>query len=117
VQAYLDAPQEPKATITGVPPAAWPASGDLKIESLSARYSEARVPVRIAGRSAVLIALKDGPDVLKDLSLHVKSGERVGIGDVSEVLSSQRFSHSCRSRKDGLWQVHFDPGTPACHRQ
>jgi ABC-type bacteriocin/lantibiotic exporter with double-glycine peptidase domain len=46
----------------GVPPAYWPASGSLKVEKLSARYSE------------------DGPKVLHDISFEVKSGERVGIG-------------------------------------
>ncbi|TCD61578.1 hypothetical protein EIP91_008233 [Steccherinum ochraceum] len=52
---------EPKATEEGVPPACWPASGDLRVEKLSARYSP------------------DGPDVLHDLTFHVKSGERIGI--------------------------------------
>ncbi|KAH9840313.1 P-loop containing nucleoside triphosphate hydrolase protein [Rhodofomes roseus] len=45
----------------GVPPAYWPASGDLKVEKLSARYS------------------LDGPRVLHDISFEVRSGERVGI--------------------------------------
>ncbi|KAI0068112.1 P-loop containing nucleoside triphosphate hydrolase protein [Artomyces pyxidatus] len=61
IQAYLEIEQEPKATKEGTPPAYWPASGDLKVEHLSARYSG------------------DGPEVLHDLSFHVKSGERVGI--------------------------------------
>jgi ABC-type multidrug transport system fused ATPase/permease subunit len=44
-----------------VPPAYWPASGDLRVENLSARYSS------------------DGPNVLHDVSFHIKSGERVGV--------------------------------------
>ena len=53
-----------------LPPAYWPPSGDLNVESLSARYSA------------------DGPKVLHDISFHVKSGERVGIGEqfVSSTL-------------------------------
>ncbi|KAI0351013.1 multidrug resistance-associated ABC transporter [Trametes cingulata] len=39
VQQYLTIEQEPKATSTGVPPAYWPASGELRVEKLSARYS------------------------------------------------------------------------------
>ena len=31
--------QEPKPTKEGVPPAYWPASGDLRVEKLTARYS------------------------------------------------------------------------------
>ncbi|KDR71021.1 hypothetical protein GALMADRAFT_254171 [Galerina marginata CBS 339.88] len=40
IQSYLDIEHEPKSTKTGKPPAAWPKSGDLKVEGLSARYSE-----------------------------------------------------------------------------
>ncbi|KAI0697137.1 multidrug resistance-associated ABC transporter [Cytidiella melzeri] len=61
IQQYLVIEQEPKATKEGVPPAYWPASGELVIENLSAKYSE------------------DGPKVLHDISFTVKSGERVGI--------------------------------------
>ncbi|TFY61104.1 hypothetical protein EVG20_g7183 [Dentipellis fragilis] len=61
VQAYITIEQEPKPTQDGIPPAYWPSSGDLKVESLCARYSA------------------NGPEVLHDISFHVKSGERVGI--------------------------------------
>ncbi|KIP03522.1 hypothetical protein PHLGIDRAFT_534840 [Phlebiopsis gigantea 11061_1 CR5-6] len=61
VQQYLVIEQEPKPTTAGVPPAYWPASGNIKVEKLSARYSE------------------DGPDVLHDISFEAKSGERIGI--------------------------------------
>ncbi|KAI0068093.1 P-loop containing nucleoside triphosphate hydrolase protein, partial [Artomyces pyxidatus] len=61
IYAYTQIEQEPKATKEGVPPAYWPSSGDLRVEKLSARYSE------------------DGPKVLHDVSFHVKSGERVGV--------------------------------------
>ena len=40
IQQYLIIEQEPKPTEAGVPPAYWPASGNLKVEKLSARYSE-----------------------------------------------------------------------------
>ncbi|KAI0076652.1 P-loop containing nucleoside triphosphate hydrolase protein [Panus rudis PR-1116 ss-1] len=61
IQQYLEIEHEPKPTARGIPPAYWPASGDLRVEQLSARYSE------------------DGPKVLQDITFHVKSGERVGI--------------------------------------
>ncbi|KAH9945600.1 hypothetical protein B0H21DRAFT_822934 [Amylocystis lapponica] len=51
IQQYVVIEQEPKPTESGVPPAYWPASGDLK----------------------------EGPRVLHDISFEVKSGERVGI--------------------------------------
>jgi len=41
IQAYLDIEHEPKATEAGKPPASWPTTGDLRVESLSSRYSEA----------------------------------------------------------------------------
>ncbi|KAG1757959.1 hypothetical protein EDB19DRAFT_1936472 [Suillus lakei] len=61
IDSYIKIEQEPKSTESGQPPAYWPASGDLRVENLSARYS------------------LDGPQVLQDLSFHIKSGERVGI--------------------------------------
>ncbi|CAA7262907.1 unnamed protein product [Cyclocybe aegerita] len=61
VQGYIDIEHEPKPVESGRPPAAWPTSGDLQVEKLSARYSQS------------------GPKVLHDVSFHIKSGERVGI--------------------------------------
>ncbi|KAI0633842.1 multidrug resistance-associated ABC transporter [Trametes polyzona] len=61
VQQYLTIEQEEKPTANGIPPAYWPASGDLRVEKLSARYSA------------------DGPRVLHEISFEVKSGERIGI--------------------------------------
>ena len=61
IQAYLEIEHEPQPTKENVPPAAWPTSGELRVEGLSARYSP------------------DGPRVLHDLTFSVKSGERVGI--------------------------------------
>jgi ABC-type multidrug transport system fused ATPase/permease subunit len=63
IQGYINIDHEKPATEEGTPPAYWPASGDLRVEGLSARYSE------------------DGPKVLHELSFHIKSGERVGIGE------------------------------------
>ena len=42
MHSYINAEQEPKATQQGIPPAYWPASGDLRVEKLSARYSLVR---------------------------------------------------------------------------
>ncbi|KAJ7578270.1 P-loop containing nucleoside triphosphate hydrolase protein [Mycena floridula] len=61
VQSYVEADQEPKPLEAGKPPAYWPASGELRVEKLSARYSS------------------DGPKVLEDISFEVKSGQRVGV--------------------------------------
>ncbi|KAH9028058.1 hypothetical protein EDB83DRAFT_1910018 [Lactarius deliciosus] len=61
IHSYINAEQEPKPTEQGIPPAYWPASGDLRVEKLSARYS------------------LEGPNVLYDISFHIKSGERIGV--------------------------------------
>ncbi|PPQ64837.1 hypothetical protein CVT24_008202 [Panaeolus cyanescens] len=61
IQAYIDIDHEPQPTESGKPPAAWPMSGNLTVEKLSAKYSP------------------NGPKVLQDVSFHVGTGERVGI--------------------------------------
>ena len=46
MHSYIHAEQEAKPTKQGIPPAYWPASGDLRVEKLSARYSLVReIPV------------------------------------------------------------------------
>ncbi|KAF8157929.1 multidrug resistance-associated ABC transporter [Crassisporium funariophilum] len=62
IQGYIDIDHEPPSTESGKPPAAWPTSGDLSVERLSARYSQ------------------NGPEILHDLSFEIKSGERIGVG-------------------------------------
>ena len=42
IQAYTQIEQEEKPRKEGVPPAAWPTSGELVVEGLSARYSPVR---------------------------------------------------------------------------
>ncbi|KAF7315751.1 ATP-binding cassette transporter [Mycena indigotica] len=61
IQQYLNIEQEPRPTASGVPPAYWPASGNLTVENLKAKYSP------------------DGEEVLHSLSFEIKSGERVGV--------------------------------------
>ena len=39
IQQYLDIEHEPPSTPDGIPPAYWPASGELEVKNLSARYS------------------------------------------------------------------------------
>ncbi|KAH8113755.1 P-loop containing nucleoside triphosphate hydrolase protein [Phellopilus nigrolimitatus] len=58
---FLRIEHEPKPADGGKPPAYWPSSGNLRVENLSARYSD------------------DSPKVLRDISFEVQSGERVGI--------------------------------------
>jgi ABC-type bacteriocin/lantibiotic exporter with double-glycine peptidase domain len=73
IQQYLEIEHEEPASEDGVPPAYWPSSGELRVENLSARYST------------------DVPAVLDGLSFHVKSGERVGIGEL--ILISLVSAH------------------------
>ncbi|KDR74315.1 hypothetical protein GALMADRAFT_250126 [Galerina marginata CBS 339.88] len=61
IQSYLDIEHEPKPTEAGKPPAAWPTSGSLRAEKLSARYSAS------------------GPTVLHDISFDIQSGQRIGV--------------------------------------
>lgn len=61
IQEYANIEQEPKPTPEGVPPAYWPASGELVVENLTAKYSA------------------DGAEILHGLNFHIKSGERVGV--------------------------------------
>ncbi|EGO28521.1 hypothetical protein SERLADRAFT_354415 [Serpula lacrymans var. lacrymans S7.9] len=81
IDSYIGIEQEPKPSSQGRPPAYWPASGDLRVENLSARYSQ------------------DGPRVLHNLSFHIKSGERIGVvgrtgsGKSSLTLSLLRGIH------------------------
>ncbi|KDR83052.1 hypothetical protein GALMADRAFT_57306 [Galerina marginata CBS 339.88] len=61
IQGYLDIDHEPESVDSGKPPAAWPTSGDLRVENLSARYSQA------------------SPEILHNLSFQVQSGQRIGV--------------------------------------
>ncbi|KAJ7768239.1 multidrug resistance-associated ABC transporter [Mycena metata] len=61
IQRYLTIEQEPPSTVKNTPPAYWPASGALRVENLSARYST------------------DGPKVLRDISFTLEAGEHVGV--------------------------------------
>ncbi|EIM89359.1 P-loop containing nucleoside triphosphate hydrolase protein, partial [Stereum hirsutum FP-91666 SS1] len=61
IAQYVAIKQEPQPTEGGTPPAYWPSSGDLRVDKVTARYSV------------------DGPAVLKEISFHIKSGERIGI--------------------------------------
>ncbi|KAJ3799615.1 hypothetical protein GGU11DRAFT_858145 [Lentinula aff. detonsa] len=82
IGAYIAIEQEKPPVPEGVPPAYWPASGHLRVEGLSASYSQ------------------DGPKVLKSLSFEVNSGERIGVvgrtgsGKSSLMLSLLRLIFS-----------------------
>ena len=60
---YTSIEHEPKPTKEGLPPAYWPASGQLEVANLSAQYSA------------------DGPKVLEDVSFKINSGQRIGVGE------------------------------------
>ncbi|WVQ79115.1 hypothetical protein IAT38_001210 [Cryptococcus sp. DSM 104549] len=61
IQDYLIIPQEPTYAANKQPPAAWPTSGEIVLDNLSAKYSV------------------DGPTVLDNLELKIASGEKIGI--------------------------------------
>ena len=61
IEDYLVIDQEPPSVSEKQPPAAWPTSGDIILDKLSAKYSD------------------DGPAVLDKLEVHIASGEKVGI--------------------------------------
>lgn len=61
IQDYLVIDQEPSSVPEKEPPASWPTSGEIVLDKLSAKYSE------------------DGPTVLDNLEVTIKSGEKVGI--------------------------------------
>ena len=61
IEDYLVIAQEPAASPEEQPPAAWPTSGEIILEKLSATYSQS------------------GPIVLDKLDVHIASGEKVGI--------------------------------------
>jgi len=74
IDHYLKINHEPAPTEGGYPPAYWPSSGDLRVENLSARYSP------------------DGPEVLHNISFHVKSGERIGVGKSAHAYDSSMLT-------------------------
>ena len=61
IEDYLKIEQEPASTPRREPPAAWPTSGEVILDNLSAKYSN------------------DGPIVLDKLNVKIASGEKVGI--------------------------------------
>ncbi|KAJ6619498.1 P-loop containing nucleoside triphosphate hydrolase protein [Mycena sp. CBHHK59/15] len=61
VLEFIEIEQEACSTNAGVPPAYWPASGEIRVENLSAKYSD------------------DGPEVLHDITFNIKAGERISI--------------------------------------
>ncbi|KAF9104293.1 hypothetical protein BGX29_002146, partial [Mortierella sp. GBA35] len=59
---YMDIEEEAPAIIEGSrPPASWPHAGEILIDRLTVRYSP------------------ESPDILKDVSLKVKGGEKIGV--------------------------------------
>lgn len=62
IQQYTEIEQEEKPSESGIPPAYWPASGELRVENLSARYSAVRPsdPVSICGLLDLIGPLRVG---------------------------------------------------------
>ncbi|KZO90151.1 P-loop containing nucleoside triphosphate hydrolase protein [Calocera viscosa TUFC12733] len=61
IRDYIEIDHETKPSEEGMPPAYWPTSGAIRVENMSAKYSD------------------DGPLVLHGVTFEVKSGERIGI--------------------------------------
>lgn len=101
VQDYLVIETEKENTPKGVPPAYWPASGDIRIENLSARYSP------------------DSPIVLDSINISIKSGERIGVvGTWSARPSTERkraLTTVSFFRPHGKWQIDARPRSPQAH--
>lgn len=75
IEAYTQIEQEPTFVLERTPPAYWPASGEIIVDNLTARYSV------------------DGPAVLHGISFEIKSGERVGVfGRTGSAKSSLTLS-------------------------
>jgi ABC-type multidrug transport system fused ATPase/permease subunit len=89
IQGYIEIDHEPQATESGKPPAAWPTSGDLVVENLSARYSQVSylTPRKFTFSHS---KIKDGPTVLHNISFHIKSGERVGVGKRNQFQNNDQ---------------------------
>jgi ABC-type bacteriocin/lantibiotic exporter with double-glycine peptidase domain len=81
IQDYLIIDQEPKSTPEKKPPASWPTSGGIILDKLSARYSA------------------DGPLVLDNLEVEIKSGERVGIVGRTGSGKSTLVGSACHLRE------------------
>jgi ABC-type multidrug transport system fused ATPase/permease subunit len=62
-----------------MPPASWPTSGDLIVENLTARYSVACLDSKACIHCLIIFPLQDGPNVLHNLSFHLKHSECVGV--------------------------------------
>ncbi|KAF9009619.1 multidrug resistance-associated ABC transporter [Cyathus striatus] len=88
IQSYIEVEQEKPSTEAGKPPASWPASGDLRVEDLSARYSA------------------NSPEVLHGLSFHIRSGERVGV--VGRTGSGKHADAFIASMHPHWGHVHYD---------
>jgi ABC-type multidrug transport system fused ATPase/permease subunit len=89
IQRYIEIEQEPKPTAAGVPPAYWPASGNISVDKLSAKYSP------------------DGPTVLHDISFNIKSGERVGVGKSYCIERSFKELTVRHSRSHGIGESKY----------
>lgn len=61
IQGYIDIEHEDVSRPERKPPAAWPTSGELVVEKLTAKYSE------------------DSPEVLHQLSFTIPSGSKIGV--------------------------------------
>ena len=79
IQGFLDIEHEPRPLKDNDLPAAWPTSGDLRIMNLSAKYSLVSFSFYNLSYVYTQQSEQGGPQVLRDVSFHVKSGERIGI--------------------------------------
>ena len=79
IQGYIEIEHEPKAVESKRPPAAWPTSGHIRVENLSARYAKVGDFCIFFDVCILTRLFQTSPWVLHNLSFEIKSGERVGI--------------------------------------
>lgn len=86
IQGYIDIEQEPKPSADGIPPAHWPSSGEILAENLCARYSAVGIcEILLVTHHSLFHCIQNGPEVLHGISFHIRSGERIGVGECSSL--------------------------------
>lgn len=106
INQYLDIEHEPASTLTGKPPAAWPKSGELQIENLSARYSPVSDELHHIWGELKRESVVTRPVQISSMTYPSKSDQGNGLGSVSKsTINPWHPSFLTNfSRKNRKWQ-------------